>query len=110
MTWRDLAGSPPFQEAFERVASRAAKELSAAENAFTEAQFVEAVKQAVACGDFVKYCTVGKSAVVDGRFTYEHRQAVSYEPFREAERLKARIRELESQLAESEGRIANALL
>ena len=89
---------PGFQAAFERVSKAINKEMASAENTLTESQFIEAMRQALACGDFVKYCTAGESSVVDGRYIYEHRQAVSYEPFREVERLKARIRELELEI------------
>ena len=98
LTWRDLAGSPSYQAAFERVISRVSKEFSAAESELTGTQFIEALKQALACGDFVKHCTVGGSSTTDGRFVFTRLQKVTYEPFRECERLKAKVRELESQL------------
>lgn len=53
----------------------------------TEAQFVDALKQALASGDFMRHIQVGSSA-----------QAVTYVPFREVEALRSRIRELEAEI------------
>ena len=55
----------------------------------TEKQFVEALRQAIAAGDFVRFVTQ------DGT-----RQGVVYIPFRECERLKTRIEKLEKLLKE----------
>lgn len=56
----------------------------------TRAQFIEALKQACASGDFQRHVVVGP----------EHRQAVTYIPFRHSEEHRQRIRELEAQVAQ----------
>lgn len=56
----------------------------------TEKQLAEAIRQAIACGDFRRYvATTGDGAQA---------QQVIYIPFAEQARLQARIRELEEQL------------
>ncbi len=106
LSWADTIPRMAFPEgvmaALESVAAKLGAERAAAENALTESQFVEALRQALLAGDFVKYCTVGKSTTVDGRFIYQHLQTVTYEPFREVERLKARIAELEEKITDLE--------
>ena len=53
----------------------------------TERQFVEALKQMIAAGDFVKYVRADDNA-----------QTVSYEPFREVEMLRTALAELRSEM------------
>lgn len=79
----------------------------------TEEQFVEALRQAIASGDFQRHVVVepvpkyqdvvwngevpiGCSGVNQFAVCVENRQAVTYLPYREVERLKARIKELET--------------
>jgi len=50
----------------------------------TEDQFAEAIRQAIACGDFLKLVTT------DGR------QQVIYVPYREVESLKSQVRQLDA--------------
>lgn len=65
------------------------KHSSAVED-LTEKQFAEAIRQAIACGDFQRLVvTTGEGA-----------QRVLYIPFAEQARLQARIQELEEQCKE----------
>lgn len=61
-----------------------------AEEKLTEKQVAEVILQALASGDLMKHVVVGTP----------HRQAVTYIPYREHERLQSRIRHLEQLLAE----------
>lgn len=76
----------------------------------TEAQFVQALKQALASGDFETQVVCnpvikeplpwnGEFKPSDASFQVTHTQSVTYEPFRRVTELEARITELEQQLA-----------
>lgn len=80
----------PCKEAFMRVVNAVAKERAAAEDKLTEQQFIEALRQALACGDFVRHICVDNGS-----------QCVTYMPFRNEETSRARIEELERQLSEA---------
>jgi len=97
-TFRPLIVTRDFSQAFDRVTKALVEARREAEDKLTEQQLIEAMRQAITCGDFLRLCSVGESRVVDGRFTYEQRQVVVYEPYREVESLKTRIRELELEL------------
>lgn len=83
-----------LQAALERVVRAAAKERRAAEERLTEKQIIEALKQALACGDFARLVRQEDGA-----------QAVTYVPAR-------RVAELESALkaAESDLKYANEVI
>lgn len=53
----------------------------------TQQQFVECIRQTIACGDFVRLVQVDSGG-----------QSVVYIPFAKEEKLKSRIRELEAQV------------
>ena len=89
----DYSFRPPivdadFQAAFQRVSEALVAERSAAESKLTEQQFIEAMRQALACGDFMRFVVA-----------HSDQSGVTYVPFREHARLRARIRELEDKLA-----------
>lgn len=78
---------PTFDEAFARLARAAAK----ATDELTEKQLMEAIKQAITAGDFIKYVRKSDDA-----------QSVVYIPFAEREGLRAQIEELKRQLLETQ--------
>ena len=87
------AANPDIAAAFERVARALARERAAAEDKLTEAQFTEAMRRALVCEDFLRHVRVDNGG-----------QCVTYEPFRERERLKARVAELEAELSRERDR------
>lgn len=93
-------------------------ELKVAQNKFDEGQIVEAIKQALESGDFVKYIVAEPGPPPEawngmlrqigmepsGKYKFTTRSMVSYEPGREAARLREKIENaerLEWQHAES---------
>lgn len=76
-----------FADVVRRVASEQEK--------LTEEQFIEAMRQAVACGDFERLCL---QPSWDGE-NFIHKQAVTYMPYRKVQELQSRIEELESRLS-----------
>ena len=90
--------SREFAAAYESVMERLAKAHVEAVDKLTREQFIEAMAQAIECGDFMRHVIVGETVAVGNSMTCSHRQGVSYVPYREVERLKARIRELEVEL------------
>lgn len=63
----------------------------------TKEQFIEALKQALRSGDFMRYICAG-----------ENSQCVTYEPFRKVQELEARIRELEDEAQRLRNRLNEA--
>lgn len=80
-----LSLSDEFDKAFKQLVER--HQIAAAE--LTERQLAEALKQALACGDFQMHVRASDNA-----------QAITYIPYREHEQLKARIKELEAIIAD----------
>jgi len=68
---------------------RLVREHAIAVEKLTERQTVEAITQAILAGDFTRYVVAGSNA-----------QQVVYAPFQEAERLRARVQDLEEELKE----------
>ena len=87
------AANPDIAVALERVARALGAERAAAKDKLTEAQFTEAMRRALVCGDFLRHVRVDNGG-----------QCVTYEPFRERERLKARVAELEAELSRERDR------
>lgn len=79
-----------FSEAVSKAMDEVIREHNIACDKLTKEQFVNALKQAVACGDFVKYVQAGTDA-----------QAVVYQPFAREQELLWQIEDLKEQLAES---------
>ncbi len=79
--------APEINEAFNKFI----KERRLAIENLTQNQVAEALQQAVASGDFMRH-------------VQSDRQYVDYMPFREVQRLKARIKELELQLKAAHAR------
>lgn len=73
--------------ALKKAADKLADEKYAAANALTEEQFIEAMRQALACGDFMRYVHIDGSC-----------QSVTYEPFRECQSLRNRLKFFEQQM------------
>lgn len=74
---------------FAVLLTEAARQYNIAHEKFTQKQLMEAFRQALECGDFVRYVSVEGNA-----------QQVVYLPFAEQGWLKARISELEEQCKE----------
>lgn len=72
---------------FDELLAEAARQYNIAHDKFTQKQLFEAFRQALECGDFVKYVCVDTNA-----------QNIVYIPFAEQARLQARIRELEAEI------------
>lgn len=79
--------SPAFQAAFESVEKVLRERHAEALDKLTREQFITVMGEALASGDFMRHVLVGGE---------REGQMVTYEPYREQERLKARIRELEA--------------
>lgn len=79
----DFRDGPALME----VVDRLVLEHNLACEQLTEKQLVEALAQALACGDFQRYVTTNGD------------QTVVYLPYCEEERLRARIEELEKKLS-----------
>ena len=86
--WSEIKPLPSlFSECskqLQEVAERLSAERAAAQSKLTKEQFVEAMRQALACGDFMRYVRIDN----DG-------QMVTYEPFREVSRLRRRLEFME---------------
>lgn len=75
------------QDEISKMADSIYNEESKLRDKLTKKQFREALGQAIASGDFMAYVRVEDGA-----------QTVIYEPFREVEMLKTRIKELEEEV------------
>lgn len=83
------------RERFEKTLAEAVRQGHEQLDRFTEAQMVEAIKQALLCGDFTKLVVAGDPAGM-------HRQAVVYIPFKRVEELESEIVWLKARIAELE--------
>lgn len=79
-----------IQKSLDEALEKAVREHRIEVEALTRAQFIEALKQACASGDFQRHVTIGPG----------WRQVVTYIPFRHSEEQRQRIRELESEVAQ----------
>ena len=71
---------------FDKALGELVTKHSIACEALTEKQMVDALKQAIACGDFQRFVGTGKG------------QKVVYLPYAERERLNGRVKELERKI------------
>jgi len=78
-----------FKDVIDKAVAGVWDRVSAEIERLTNEQFVEAVTQAIRCGDFMRFVIVDRGG-----------QAVTYEPFRRVQELQARIKELEAEVAE----------
>lgn len=83
ITNADIEFSKKYQAALDELI----RNYHLAANNLTERQLAEAIRQAIACGDFERHVCVSNSC-----------QAVVYTPFALLLRLEARIRELEAEI------------
>jgi hypothetical protein len=72
---------------FDAAITRLLKERSDAESKLTRDQFIECLRQALACGDFIRQVVVGSNA-----------QGMIYIPFAREQELEGRVKELQDQL------------
>lgn len=79
---------PEFQRQLQIQLEVFVRKYNIAVESLTEKQLAEAIRQAIACGDFVRQVRVTDNA-----------QAVAYVPFAEAESFGTRIHKLESEHA-----------
>lgn len=93
------------RERFEKTLVEAVRQGREQLDRFTEAQMVEAIKQALLCGDFTKLVVAGDPAGT-------HRQTVVYIPFKRVEELESEIARLKEVIADisSCGQIATAVV
>lgn len=78
-------GLPPhISQRFDEVIAEALRKRNVVIEEMTERQVMEAFLQACACGDFQRLVKINPES-----------QAVTYVPFRNEQRLKARVRQLE---------------
>ncbi len=91
-TWRDDMPKSREQIEMQERINAATLELVEKHNIaveqLTAQQIADALKQAIACGDFVRYVRLGHPSA----------QSVIYAPYAEVERLRSRIARLESVL------------
>jgi hypothetical protein len=95
---------------FQSVLEGMVRKYKLAADGLTEIQLAECIKQALVCGDFVKYVAKSYTPEVENVLYFNQRadskpalqsvakQSVVYIPYREIEQLKARISELENLL------------
>jgi hypothetical protein len=72
---------------FSKAVEEAAEEAFKAQSTLTKEQFVEALMQAIKCGDFVRYVRAG-----------DHAQQVVYLPFQREQELEGNVEQLEQWL------------
>ena len=101
--WRETFHPPllssQYQAALESVEKVFREQYTAALNKLTRDQFIKVMGEALACGDFMRH------VIIEGG---GDRQMMTYAPYRNQERLKARIRELEEKLLDKERDIEEA--
>jgi hypothetical protein len=76
-----------FTDVIDKAVAGAWDRVSAEIERLTNEQFVEAITQAIRCGDFMRLVHIAGNS-----------QAVTYEPFRKVRELEARISELEAEV------------
>lgn len=99
----NLDSLPKFGEFFtssvDSAVNALVEEYNLQVDKLTKDQVAGVISQMIQSGDFIRYIVeMPQIKEESGKFFAGHRQGISYVPFREVERLKQRVKELEETL------------